>query len=52
MSNITRNSLVVAGVLAALMAGNVALASDVPTEVTLIETTVQRFSQSRTLTVV
>lgn len=37
MSNITRNSLVVAGVLAALMAGNVALASDVPTEVTLIE---------------
>ena len=35
--NITRNSLVVAGVLAALMAGNVALASDVPTEVTLIE---------------
>ena len=37
MSNITRNSLVVAGVLAALMAGNVGLASDVPTEVTLIE---------------
>lgn len=37
MSNITRNSLVVAGVLAALMAGNVALASDVPTEVTLID---------------
>ena len=37
MSNITRNSLVVAGVLAALMAGNVALASDVSTEVTLIE---------------
>ncbi|EGO4198291.1 peptide ABC transporter substrate-binding protein, partial [Escherichia coli] len=33
MSNITRNSLVVTGVLAALMAGNVALASDVPTEV-------------------
>ncbi|RCZ02740.1 peptide ABC transporter substrate-binding protein [Escherichia coli] len=31
MSNITRNSLVVTGVLAALMAGNVALASDVPT---------------------
>ncbi len=29
MSNITRNSLVVTGVLAALMAGNVALASDV-----------------------
>ncbi|EQS75387.1 hypothetical protein NFL29_12985 [Escherichia coli] len=37
MSNITRNSLVVTGVLAALMAGNVALASDVPTEVTLID---------------
>ena len=37
MSNITRNSLVVTGVLAALMAGNVALASDVSTEVTLIE---------------
>ncbi len=31
------NSLVVTGVLAALMAGNVALASDVPTEVTLID---------------
>lgn len=37
MSNITRNSLVVTGVLAALMAGNVALASDAPTEVTLID---------------
>ena len=37
MSNITGNSLVVTGVLAALMAGNVALASDVPTEVTLID---------------
>lgn len=32
-----QNSLVVTGVLAALMAGNVALASDVPTEVTLID---------------
>ena len=37
MSNITRTSLVVTGVLAALMAGTVALASDVPTEVTIID---------------
>lgn len=37
MINITKRSLVAAGVLAALMAGNVALASDVPTEVTLID---------------
>ncbi|HGY7906203.1 TPA: peptide ABC transporter substrate-binding protein, partial [Escherichia coli] len=30
MTNITKRSLVAAGVLAALMAGNVALAADVP----------------------
>ncbi len=37
MTNITKRSLVAAGVLAALMAGNVALAADVPAGVTLAE---------------
>lgn len=37
MTNITKRSLVAAGVLAALMAGNVALAADVPARVTLAE---------------
>lgn len=51
MTNITKRSLVAAGVLAALMAGNVALAADVPAGVTLAEknkhwyvTMVQKFS--------
>ena len=37
MTNITKRSLVAAGVLAALMAGNVAVAADVPAGVTLAE---------------
>lgn len=50
MTNITKRSLAAAGVLAALMAGNVALAADVPAGVTLAEnkrwyvTMVQKFS--------